>query len=80
MKLTLMRDELYMVKLWVDASYEIHDDCKCHTGAVVTLGKGAVTIFSINQKIQGNSYTEDKPIESDNAVPQALWSIYFLEA
>ena len=45
MKLTLMRDELYMVKLWVDASYEIHDDCKCHTGAVVTLGKGAVTIF-----------------------------------
>ena len=43
---TLTADDLSVVKWWVDASYTINDDRKSHTGAVMTLGKGAVTSFS----------------------------------
>ena len=66
MKLILTADDLYMVKWWVYESYAIHDDCKGHTGAIITIGKGAVTRFSINQKIQGKSSTEDEIIGVDN--------------
>ena len=79
MKLTLTADDLYVVKWWLDVSYKIHDDCKGHTGAVVTLVKGTVTSFSIKQKIHGKSSTEDKFIGADAIVPQALWTKYFLE-
>ena len=74
MKLTLTEDELSVVKWWVDESYAIHDDCKGHTGDVMTLGKGAVTRLSRKKRIQGKSYTEDELIVADDAIPQALWT------
>ena len=68
-----------MVKWWVYASYAIHDDCKGHTGAVTTIGKGAVTRFSIKEKIQGKNSTEDEIIGVYHAFPKALWDKYFLD-
>ena len=72
LKLNRTADGLYLVKCLVDAYYTIHGNCKGHTGTVMTLGKGAVTIFSRKQKILGKSSTEDKLIEADDAVPKAL--------
>ena len=73
-KLNFTTDELSVVKWWVDASYEIHDECKGHTGAGTTLGKGAVISFSRKQKIQGKSSTEDYIIGADYEAPQKLWT------
>ena len=74
MKQTLTADYLSVFKWWVDVSYTIHDDCKGHTGAIITIGKGAVTRFSRKKRIQGKSYTEDELIVADDAIPQALWT------
>ena len=80
MVLTLSADYLSIVKWWVDASYASHDDCKDHTGAMMSLGKGAVMSFSRKRKLQVKSSTENELIGVDDTLPQVLWSKYFLEA
>ena len=49
LKLTLCVDDLYIVKWCVDASYDVHTDCKGHTGAMMYLGKGNISIFKENK-------------------------------
>ena len=46
LSLTLMADDIGIIKWYVDASYAIHNDCHGHTGGMMTLGCGAVTSFS----------------------------------
>ena len=58
LKLTLKVDDLSTIRWFVDASYAIHPDCKGHTGAVMTLGKGAMTSTSTKQKVNVRSSTE----------------------
>jgi hypothetical protein len=40
--LTLSADNLRVVKWYVDTSFAVHPDFKSHTGAMMTLGKGAI--------------------------------------
>ena len=40
--LILEIDNLNIIKWWVDISYATHPDCKGHTGAMMSLGKGAI--------------------------------------
>ena len=77
--MTLYVDDLFMNKWWVDASYDVHEDCKGHTVAMVSLCKGAVTSFLIKTNIQCKSSTENELIGTYDAIPQALWSKYFIE-
>ena len=46
--LILRADSLNIVKWWVDASFAVHGDCRGHTGATMSLGKGSVTGISNN--------------------------------
>ena len=48
--LTLSADNLNIVKWKIDASFAVHPDMKSHTGAYITLGKGAIT--SVETKIE----------------------------
>jgi hypothetical protein len=41
--LILRADSLNIVKWWVDASCANHGDCKGHTGATMSMGKGSIT-------------------------------------
>ena len=41
MKLTFTVDTMYVIKWRVDDSHHTHMDCRGHTGAMMTLGKGA---------------------------------------
>ncbi len=49
---------LGVAKWYVDVAHAVHDDCKSHTGAALTLGKGMVMSFSRKQKLNGKSSTE----------------------
>ena len=80
LKLTLKVEDLSTIKWYVDASYTVHPDCKGHTGAVMTLGKGAITSTSTKQKVNVQSSTEGELVGADDALPQAIWSKYFIEA
>ena len=58
------------MKLYVDASDAIHDNCRGHTGGTMTMGKGAVISFSWKQKLNAKSYIEAELIGIDEAFSQ----------
>ena len=83
LKLTLKAEDLSAVRWWIDASYAVHEDCKGHTGATMTLGSegnGACTSGSWKQKLQGRSSTENELIAVHDVLPQVLWSRHFIES
>jgi hypothetical protein len=77
--LTLSADNLRVVKWYVDASFAVHPDFKSHTGAMVTLGKGAMQSIARKQKMNVQSSTEGKLVSVDNAATMILWTKLFLE-
>jgi hypothetical protein len=78
--LIMEADDLSVVKWWVDASYGVHPDMKSHTGATMSLGKGAVYSRSTRQKLNTKSSTEAELVGVDDVMAQILWTKYFLEA
>jgi hypothetical protein len=77
--LILKAESLDVIKWWVDASFDTHDNCRGHTGATMSLGKGSVIGMSRKQKINNRSSTEAELVGADDAIPQMMWTIYFLE-
>jgi hypothetical protein len=80
MKLTLRVDNLGIMLWWVDASYNVHDDCRGHTGAMMSMGKGAPISFSRKQKLNVRSSCEGELVGIDDALPVILWARYFIES
>ena len=78
LKLTLLVDNLVIIRWCVDASYATHNDFKGHTSSMMTMALGAITSFSKKQKINGKSLMEAKLIGVDDALPQILWTRYFI--
>jgi histone deacetylase 1/2 len=80
MGLCLSVENMGLVRWYVDASYATHDDCKGHTGAMMTLGQGAAISMSRKQKTNARSSTEAELIGVYDALPSILHTRYFLEA
>jgi Reverse transcriptase (RNA-dependent DNA polymerase) len=78
--LTLSANNELVVKWWVDASFGVHPDLKSHTGAVMSLGTGAVVTLSRKQKLNTRSSTEAELVGADDAMTMVLWTKLFLEA
>ena len=62
-----------------DAAFAVHQDMKSHTGAVMTLGKGAVNTISAKQKLNTRSSTEAELVAADDIAPQAIWTTNFMK-
>jgi hypothetical protein len=80
MPLILRADSISIIKWWVDASYATHGDCRGHTGATMSLGRGSIIGMSKKQKLNTKSSTECELVGVDDASPQMLWTRYFVEA
>ena len=80
MKLTIEVESMSRIMWWVDASYNAHEDCKGHTGGMMSLGKGAVLSKSTKQKLNTRSSTESELVGADDMLGLLLWCRYFLEA
>ena len=78
--LTLEADDEQSNEWWVDASFAVHPDYKSHTGAVHTLGKGAISSISTKQKVNSRSSTEAELIGIDDVISKILWTKRFIEA
>ena len=66
--------------MWdVDASHTVHDDCRGQTGAGCTFGRGAAMIFARKHKVNTRSSTESEIVGVDDAMPNILWCLYFLQ-
>jgi hypothetical protein len=80
LKLTLEVNPNRVIEWWVDASFAVHPDMKGHTGAVMTMGKGAVQTMSTKQKINTKSSTESELVGVDDSMPAVMWTRHFLMA
>jgi hypothetical protein len=80
MKLNFSADNLTTICWWVDASHAIHDDCRGHTGAMMSLGKGAAITFFNKQKINNKSSTKLELVGADQALSSILHTQHFIEA
>jgi hypothetical protein len=69
-----------MVELFVGASFAVHANMRSHTGAVLSLGRGAVFGMPCKQKINTKSSCEAELVGVDDALPMVLWTIQFLKA
>eukprot|EP00804_Cyclotella_cryptica_P003530 CCRYP_002153-RD/>CCRYP_002153-RD protein AED:0.77 eAED:0.38 QI:0/0/0/1/0/0/3/0/416 len=80
MGLRLGVENMGLVRWYVDASYATHEDCKGHTGAMMTMGTGAAISISRKQKTNARSSTEAELIGVYDALPSILHARYFIEA
>ena len=79
MPLILSADSMTMPRWWVDAAFAVHDDCKSHTGAGMSLGRGMAMSYSWKQKINTKSSTEAELVGVDDSLAYILWARYFLQ-
>ena len=77
--LTLKIDDITIIKWYVDASFAVHDDFKSHTGAIMTMGKGAIEAISRKQKLNTRSSTESELVSVDDISTMILWTKLFLQ-
>jgi hypothetical protein len=56
--LTLQSDGTRIINWHVDSSFATHNDLRSHTGAIMTLGKGAIQTVSTKRKVNTRSSTE----------------------
>ena len=76
---TLMADAANVAEWAADVAFAVHRDFKSHTGAGMSLGKGAVTTNSLKQKIMTKCSTSAELVGADETTNGVLWSKCFLE-
>jgi hypothetical protein len=64
----------------LDAAFAVHKDLRSHTGAVMSLGKGAIQSVSTKQKVNTRSSTEAELVSMDDILSKVLWTKLFLES
>jgi hypothetical protein len=77
--LTLGADDITKMKSWVDVSYGIHDDCKSHTGGIMSWGWGVLLSKCQKQKLNTKSSTESEIVGVSDYLPNVIWARMFLE-
>jgi hypothetical protein len=77
--LTLKNDGSGTIKWYTDASFAVHPDFRSHTGAVMTMGAGAVTAVSRKQGMNTRSLTEAEVVAADEVSGSMIWTKLFLE-
>jgi hypothetical protein len=80
LKLRIKINDINEIKWIVDASHNVHWDCKGQTGAGMTMGEGAIISSSNKQKINTKSACESELVGIDDVIPTMLWSLYFIQA
>ncbi len=80
LSLTLEADNSNVLRWWIDGAFAVHGDMKSHTGAIMSMGSGAVVGMSTKQKLNTTSSTEAELVAVNDAMPMVIWMRYFLEA
>eukprot|EP00957_Ditylum_brightwellii_P114072 8697448-Ditylum_brightwellii.AAC.1 len=77
--LTLSTNSLNVPKWWVDGTYAVHQNLRGHTGITLSVGKGSLLSWSMNQYLNTKSSTKTELVGMDNTMPHILWTSYFHE-
>jgi hypothetical protein len=76
---TLKADDTTTLTWFIGVAFAVHGDMRSHTGAVFTMGKGAIIGSSTKQKVNSRSSTESELIGVDDKIAKALWMKGFLK-
>ncbi len=79
LKLTLIVDNLSILKWYVDGSHQTHDNCHGHTGGLFMLDRRATTSSSHKQKINTKSSTESELVAVDDKLGNIMWTHHFIK-
>ena len=63
----------------MDAAFGVHPDFRSHTGAIMTMGKGAIFSTSRKQKLNTRSSTGAELVAADDVVSSIVWTKLFLQ-
>jgi hypothetical protein len=80
MKRYLTADNLSNIVWWVDGSFGVHWDSRGHTGAMMSMGKGAIVNIARKHKMNVASSTESELVSIADVLGMILWCKYFMEA
>ena len=80
MKMYLTADNLSNIIWWVDGSFGVHWDSRGHTGAMMSMGKGAIVNIARKHKMNVASSTESELVSIADVLGMILWCKYFMEA
>ena len=69
-----------MIRWWVDALCGVHWDCKGHTGAMMSMGKGSIVNVSRKHKLNTGSSSEAELVSISDVLGMMMWCNYFMEA
>ena len=78
MFLKLKQKDLNVLKIYVDASYAVHEDCRSHLDLVAKFGHGSTIWASRKQKLNCRSSIEAEVIAVDDFIGMVLWTNNFL--
>ncbi len=80
LKLILSADAInFAIHCYVDASHQVHEDCRGQIGCLMTLGKGAVISSSNEMKCNTKSSTKTELIALHDKLPDVIWTRFFVE-
>ena len=79
MKRYLTADSLRNIVWWVDRYYGVHWDSKGHTGAMVSMGKGAIVNISRKHRINVASSNESELVSIPDVLGMIMWRKCFME-
>ena len=72
MYLKLKQNDMSVLKIYVDASYAVHEDCRSHSGLIAKFGQGSALFGSRKQKLNSRSSTEAEVIAVDDFIGMVL--------
>ena len=79
-KLYLTADSLRNIVWWVDRSFGVHWDSKRNTGAMISMGKGAIVNIPRKKKINVASSTESDLVLIAYVIGMIMWCKYFMKS
>ena len=80
MKRYLTADKISNIVWWVDGSFGVHWDSKGHTGAMMSMGKGAIVNIARKHKMNVGSSTESELVSFADMLDMIMWKKYLMEA
>ena len=80
MKRYLTADNLSNIVWWVDGSFGVHWYSKGHTGAMMSMRKGAIVNIARKHTMNVGSSTESELVSIADVLGMIMWFKYFMEA
>jgi hypothetical protein len=65
-------DDSQTIKWYINLSFAVQKDMRSQTGAIMTLGNGAIISESTKQKVNARSLTESKMIAVNDTISKLL--------